>query len=648
MDVSQRSTRRVVRFGVFEVDLRAGELFKHGIKIKLQQQPLRVLALLLEHPGEVVTREDLRQAIWPAGTFVEFDVGLDAAIHKLRSALGDSAESPRLVETLPRRGYRFIAKVESVAAVEAAQSERPPEEQASTAAEAVSLPKRRPLLWAAAMAIGVALLLAVNTGGLRVRLLGRSAAPRIQSIAVLPLGNLSGDSAQEYFAEGMTEALVTRLGKTGGLGGLRVISHTSAMHFKGTRETLPQIARQLHVDGVIEGAVLRVGNRVRVTAQLIEASTDRHLWAETYERDLRDVLGLQDAIARAITNEVQIRVSSSQLSPVASRARPVDPDAYDLYLRGRSEWNEWTEEGTRKSIEYFQQAVQRDPGYAPAWAGLSDAYTQLGQFNLLPPKLAWFKAKAAATRAVQLEEGLSEAHESLAGVLLLQWSWSAGEKEYQRAIALNPNNAVAHQGYGNLLSATGQAELAIREMRRALELDPLSPNKQNSLAATLHRAGRYDEALQYFREIPDPDLNSEGRHRRIGAIYERKGMLGEAMAEWLMALRFGGKQDVAASDERDYRASGYDVAKKTYLWGDLRARKAQPRPPPYNIAGDFALLGERDSAFAWLERAFRERRGVLALLTVDERFEALRPDPRFRDLARRMGLPDTAVQDSVF
>jgi len=654
MEVPQQSARRVVRFGVFQVDLRAGELFKQGIKIKLQQQPFRILALLLEHPGEVVTREDVRQAIWPAGTFVEFGVGVDAAIHKLRTALGDSAENPRLVETLPRRGYRFIATVDSVAASEAGESERPAEEQASTAAEAVPLPKRRPLLWAGATAIGVALLLAMNTGGLRVRLLGRSPAPRIQSIAVLPLGNLSGDSAQEYFAEGMTEALVTRLGKTAGLGGLRVISHTSAMHFKGTRETLPQIARQLHVDAVIEGAVLRVGNRVRVTAQLIEASTDRHLWAETYERDLRDVLGLQDAIARTITNAIQITLSSSQQSPVASTPdRPVDPEAYDMYLRGRAEWNEWTEQGIRKSIEYFQRAVQRDPGYAPAWAGLSDAYTHMGQFLLLPPRVAVFKAKAAAERAIQLDETLPEARVSLASALLLQWSWSAGEKELQRAIALNPNNALAHQWYGWLLSARGQFDAAIREMRRALELDPLSPNKQNSLAATLHRAGRYDEALQYFSDLPDPDLNSESRHRRIADIYERQGRFDETIAEWLLVLRLGGKQEVAASVERDYRTSGFAAAKRTYLWGHLReaggrAQNAHPRPRPYSIAGDYALLGERDSAFAWLEQAFRERVGVLMFLSIDDRFETLRSDPRLRDLARRVGLPDTAVQDSVF
>jgi len=613
----------VLRFSDFEVDLRAGELRRRdGTKIKLQQQPFRVLVLLLQRAGDVVTREELRQAIWPAGTFVEFNLGLDTAIYRLRTALGDSAETPQFLETLPRRGYRFIAPVDRV----------------------VPAPPQRPRIARQLLyAFGALAVLTLGYG----LLARRAATPRIHSIAVLPLENLSGDSAQEYFAEGMTEALVTRLGKTGGL---RVISHTSARHYKGTRETLPEIARRLHVDAVIEGAVLRVGNRVRVTAQLIEASTDRHLWAETYESDLRDVLGLQDAIARAITNEVQIRLSSSQPSPVAStRARPVDPDAYDLYLRGRAEWNEWTEQGSRRGIEYFQRAVQKDPGYAPAWAGLSDAYDHLGRFGFLPPRVALSKAKAAALRAIQLDETLSEAHVSLAMVLLQEWSWSVGENELQRAIALNPNNSEAHQRYGYALSYRGQFDAAIGAMQRALELDPLSPNKQNSLAATFYRAGRYDEALQYFREVPDPDFNSVSRHLRIAAIYERKGRLGEAMAEWLVALRLSGKQEVAASVERDYRSSGYAAAKRTYLWGDLREarRRAQndyPRPLSWDIAGDYALLGERDSAFAWLERAFRERDGALAFFTVDDHFYALRSDPRFRDLARRMGLPDSGVQ----
>lgn len=629
----------VIRFGSFEVDLRAGELRKQGTRIRLQQQPFRILALLLERPGEAVTREDLRQAIWPTTEFGSFDEGLDAAIYKLRGALGDSAENPRFIETLPRRGYRFIAALDN-----AVEPPRP-----EPAGQAASVAKRKSLMWVGGLAVLVAALLAIGMGGLPIRSLGRVAAPRIRSIAVLPLANLSGDSAQEYFADGMTEAIVTRLGMSPGL---RVISHTSAMHYKGTRETLPEIGRELNVDAVVEGAVLRAGSRVRVTARLVEASTDRHLWAETYERDLQDVLGLQDAIAQAIANEVQIRVSSSQQSPAAStRSRPVDPEAYDRYLRGRAEWNERTARGFRRSIEYFAQAIQKDSGYAPAWAGLSDAYAGLGAFNFLPPNVAWPKAKAAALRAIQLDETLSEAHVPLALVLLhLEWSWSGADQEFRRSIVLNPNNGFAHEAYGHLLSARGEFEAAIGEMQRALELDPLVPERQFSLAATFYRAGRYDEALQHFREVPDPDATPEARHLRIAAILERRGRLREAMAERLLALKLSGKEEVAASVEREYRSSGYAAAKRTYLWGDLReAQRAQnvyPRPHSLDIAADYALLGERDRAFEWLERAFRERDWPVVFLAVDDRFEGLRSDRRFRDLARRIGLPDTGVRES--
>ncbi len=272
------------------------------------------------------------------------------------------------------------------------------------------------------MLSAVALSLAANIGGLRDRLTGGANPGKIHSIAVLPLRNLSSDPAQEYFADGVTEALITNLGK---VGGLRVISRTSAMHYKGSHQTLPEIARQLHVDAVVEGAVLREGNRVRITTQLVEASTDRHLWAETYESDLRSVLALEDKVARAITNEVKLRLSLQEQTRLAS-ARPVNPEAYDAYLKGRHQWDDWTEEGLKKSIEYFSHAVKQDPDYAPAWAGMADAYGLMSLFGFVPPEVALPKAKAAASRAIQLDETLSEAHVSLAGIHLhLEWSWSA-------------------------------------------------------------------------------------------------------------------------------------------------------------------------------------------------------------------------------
>jgi TolB-like protein/DNA-binding winged helix-turn-helix (wHTH) protein/tetratricopeptide (TPR) repeat protein len=612
----------VIRVGSFEVDLRAGELRKDGTKVKLQQQPFRVLALLLEHPGEVVTRDELRRAIWPDTAFGSFDEGLDATIYKLRTALGDSAERPRYVETLPRRGYRFIAPVDGGVAPASPPS------------------KRKPLVLAGGLTALLALLV-VSGGGLLARFRGRAPTVRIRSIAVLPLANLSGDPAQNYFADGMTEALITDLGR---IPDLRVISHTSAMHYRGTQETLPEIARQLNVDAIVEGGVLREGNRLRITAQLVEASTDRHLWAESYERDLPDVLALQDEVARAVTDEIETKLAT-RTRPRIARARSVNPEAYEAYLKGRDAWNTWTEGSLKQSVAHFERAVREDPDYGPAWAGLSDAYVLLGLFGFVPERVALPKARAAAVRAIHLDEMLSEAHVALSSLLLhVEWSWSAAEEEARRAIALNPSNAMAHQWYGYYLSAMGRFDPAIAEMRRALELDPLSPNKQNSLAATLYRAGLYDEALQRFHEVPDPDANSWRRHQRMAAVYDRKDMPREAAAELLTALTLSGKKASAALVERAYRSSGYAEAKKTYLREDLRdmerrVNQPYPRPLSFDIAGDHALLGERDKAFEWLDRAFQEREGGLMFLNVDDRLEGLRSDPRFTALARRLRLP---------
>ena len=656
-----------IRFGVFELDLRSGELRKLGIKIKLHNQPFQVLATLLEHPGEVVTREQLRRKLWPADTFVDFDVGLNSAIKKLRDALGESAEAPRYVETLPRRGYRFIAPVEQVvpgttgceaAEILAQRTASVAKTPASTESTAVTPSPRLPeiderrtrtvrgryllTLAGAGAAVLLGMLLTLNTGGLRQRLLRASAAGRIQSIAVLPLENLSGDPAQEYFADGMTDALITDLAQ---VSALRVISRTSVMRYKGTKKPLPEIARELNVDAVVEGTVVRSANRVRINAQLIQALPEHHLWANAYERDVADVVALQGDVARAIATEIQIKLTPQEQTRLA-RVQRLDPEVLEAYLKGRYEWNKWTEEGLKKSIEYFEQAIQKDPNYAQAWAGLSDTYQLLGIFGFWPPEVAAPKAKAAALKALELDETLSDAHASLAGVLWLQErSWSAAEKELQRAIALNPNNAWAHQTQGYHLSCAARFDEAIAEMKRARELDPLSSNKQQSLAATLYRAGRYDEALQQFREVPDGDVNAERRHRWMATIYERKGRQKEAMAELLTALRVAGEKDLGERVERKYVSYGFFEAKKTFLWGDIREKQKRAKTGvvqrswiSYWIAADYAMLGETDKAFEWLDKAFREGPNLM-YLKVDDNFEALRSDPRFQELARRIGLP---------
>lgn len=610
----------VVRFGPFELDIQAGELRQGGARIALPQQPLKVLTLLLEHPGEVVTREELRRAIWPTTEFGGFDEGLGAAVYKLRTALGDSGKHPRYIETLPRRGYRFVGAV---------------------AAPEPSAPRRSG--WPAAAGFAVllaAILLELSAGGLRARRSDPGAPHRIHSLAVLPLVNLSGDSTQEYFADGMTEALTANLGR---LAELRVISRTSAMHYKGTRVALPQIARELGVDAVVEGSVVRVGQRVRITTQLIEAASDRHLWAATYERQLRDVLALQDEVVRAITNEVRITLTAPNERRSAD-TRVVDPEAYDAYLRGRAAWNEWTDAGLRRSVIYFEQAIAKDSSYALAWAGLADAYRLLGLFGDLPHEVALPRAKAAALRAVALDETVSEAHVALAEVRLFDWDWAGTRAELTRAIALDPSNALAHQWNGYVLADLSRFDSALAEMRQALALDPLSPNKQNSLAATLYRARRYDDALRYLAEVPDPDANSELRHRRMAAIYERAGQLGQSIAELRSAATLAGKPEIGTLVEREYRRSGFAAAKQAFLWADVRdmerrARGAYPRPLSTDIAADYAQIGERDKAFAWLEHAVRDHDGTLMHLRVDDRFDTVRSDPRFTALLERLRFP---------
>jgi TolB-like protein/DNA-binding winged helix-turn-helix (wHTH) protein len=639
-----RDTGRRLRFGAFQVDLQSREVTHEGARVKLQDKPFQILELLLAEPGKLVTREEVRRKLWPADTFVDFEAGLNTAMRKLRDALQDDAKTPQFVQTVQRHGYRFIAPIETIQPVGSAADgasttrteNRSGQRERDGARHRHFRTRYVPVLAGVALTAVPVLLLTLNVGDLRHRLLGRTAPRHIRSLVVLPLENLSGDPAQEYFADGMTEALITNLGK---IGRLRVISRTSAMHYKGAHKKMSEIANELNVDAAVEGAVLRSGGRVRITAQLVEASSDRHLWAQAYERDLQDVLLLQDELAQTIAKQVQIKLSLEEQTRLAT-ARRIDAEALEAYLQGREQWNKWTEEGVRKSIEYFEQAVHKDSADAQAWAGISDAYNLLYMFGYSPSEEALPKAKTAALRALELDNSLSEAHVSLACVM--RFEWTAKEKEYQRAIELNPNNAMAHQYYGYNLSALGRFDEAIAEMKRALELDPLTPNKQNSLGATFYRAGRYDEALEQFREVPDPDANSESRHQRMAAIYERRAQQREAVNELRIALTLAGEKELATSVEQKFNSSGYWPARETFLWGDLRekqkrAKKGQPALA-LAIAGDHAALGEKDRAFAWLEKSFQEREGGLMYLNVDDRFAALRSDPRFQNLVHLIGL----------
>jgi TolB-like protein/DNA-binding winged helix-turn-helix (wHTH) protein len=638
-------TRRL-RFGAFEVDVRACELRKHGLKIKLQDQPFQVLALLLERPGEMVSREELRQRLWPADTFVDFDVGLNNAIKRLRDALGDSTEIPRYVETLPRRGYRFIAPLINASLSEAESPQPAPKptieqqpshtsEGAVTEVPALSGAHSRRMIWASAAVLLALLVLLVGLkgGGWRRMLLARATPVHISSLAVLPLENLSGDPAQEFLTDGMTDALITNLAQ---ISSLRIISRTSVMRYKGTRKPLQEIARELNVDGIVEGTVTRSGDRVRVDAQLIEASTDRHTWARAYEREIGDVIRLQNEVAQAIASEIQVKLTPEEQARLA-RKETLDPQAYELYLRGRYFWNKRSKASVQKSIEYFQQAIQREPNYALAYAGIADAYIIRTD---LPPQERFSKSKAAATTALQMDDGLAEAHNALAmSLYLYDWDWAGAEKEFQRALALNPNYATAHQWYGQYQRSMGSKNWAA-EVQRAHELDPLSLIFAGGGWAVA--SGQYDLAIEIIHKKLELDPNFASGYVSLGDVYARKGMYREAIAQIQKGVNLSGGAPEDLSDlGYTYGVSGnrWEAVKILHQLMLLSERRYVR---PFDIALVYVGLGEKDLAFDWLQKAVTDRSIPLIGLNSAETYgktDSIRSDPRYAEMKRRIGLP---------
>jgi len=488
------------------------------------------------------------------------------------------------------------------------------------------------------------LLLALNVGGLRDRLLGRTAAPRIESLAVLPLANLSGDPEQEYFADGMTEELIADLSQ---VSALRVISRTSVMQYKSTKKSMPEIARELKVDGVIEGSVLRSGDQVRITAQLIQAATDKHLWAQSYKRDLRDVLVLQDEVAQAIASAIKIKLTPQEQVQLAS-ARPVNPEAYEPYLKGRYYWNKRTPETLKKSLEYFQQAIEEDPAYSLAYAGLADSYAMLGagSYQVLPPKEAYPKAEAAAMKALELDSTLAEAHASLAwSKMQFDWDWQGAEREFKQATELNPGYANAHHWYALYLTITGRHAEALAEDRKAESLDPLSLIISTDVATeALVPTGRYDEAMKQCRKALEMDPHFAEAHSCLADSYEGKGMYQEANAEFQKAFELSGGNLVYLSRVGYTYALAGRRGDAIKILNGLKARSKREFVWPDLLAYIYAALGEKDQAFTWLEKAYDERCVHLLIdpvphVRIRALWDPLRSDPRFQDLLRRMNFP---------
>jgi TolB-like protein/DNA-binding winged helix-turn-helix (wHTH) protein/Flp pilus assembly protein TadD len=636
MQLANHPPRRL-RFGVFEADPRLGELTKHGKRLPLQEQPFQLLAMLLERPGELVSREDLRAKIWPQ-TIVDFDHGLNKAISKIRDALGDSAENPRFIETVARRGYRFLADVAVV-------QDGPPERAAGDPAlQADAGPLARPeagissrappraLTWRLA-GFGLALVLAAALSWILYT--SRNSAPTIRSLAVLPLGNLSGDTSQDYFADGMTEELITQLGQ---ISALRVISSSSVMRYKGAGKPLAEIARELNVQAVVEGGVLRSGDRVRITAQLIRVPADEQMWAQSYEGDLRDTLALQSKVAQAIAEQIRATFSRRQQAALR-KPRTVSPDAYEAYLKGRYFWNKRTGDGLKKAIDYFSRAIEMDRTYAEAYSGLADSYALAGDwlYGVLSPQDAFRQARAAATRALALDETLGEAHTSLAFALdLYAWDWAAAEKEYKRAIELNPGYATAHHWYGWHLLVMGRNSEGIFEMRRAESLDPLSLIISADLAEALCIAHLYDESVQQSKRTLDLDPNFALAHYQLGQALAQKHLHDEAIAELQRAIELSGHSGAFDSNlAYVYAVSGRKVEAENII-KDLEARPDKNPSIDANIALVYVGLGDHDQAMIWLNKAYEARFNPSILLRPG--FDPLRSDARFEDLRRRLGL----------
>lgn len=638
-----------VRFGAFEADVSSGELRKHGLRIKLPDQSFHILVMLLERPHQVVTREELGKKLWPVETFVDFDHGLNNAMNRLREALGDTADAPHFIETLPRRGYRFIAEVDgtvqtAVAALAtAAPTPEPPTvpvERLPTEAAAAPRPRRTgQKLWIGALTLAgiVALLLGANVGGLRDQLRGKSSPPRIQSIAVLPLDNLTGDPAQEYLVDGMTDALITELAQ---ISALKVTSRQSMMQYKGTKKPLPEIANELSVDAVVEGSVTHSGNTIGVNAQLIEAATDRHMWARPYQYELRDIVTLHREVARDIVNEIKVKLTPQEQARLA-QAKAVNPGAYQDYLQGRYYWARWNLEGYQKAIEYFQRAIALDPNYAPAYAGLSDAYRMLSFRGPVRPEINMPKAEAAARKAVELDNTLSEAHESLAGIQYrFHWNWVEAESEYKRALQLDPNSALAHHEYGVFLRTAGRYEEAIPQAQRAWELDPLNVHARVGLGIALYIARRYDEAVKSLHETVMMAPDSEG-HFILGVAYQHGGNLPAAIAELEKTVKFEDHNPVYAAALGNAEASAGHTVRARELLAELVRRSAKEYVTPYDMAVVEVGLGHTTEAIGWLEKAYQDHSFPLATINSWPWFDPLRSDPRFQDLVRRIGLDPT-------
>ena len=636
------SVSKILCFGVFQVDLRSGELYKAGLKVKLQHQPLQVLTILLQRPNGVVTREELRAKLWPTDTFVDFEHSLNTAVRKLRDALGDCAENPIFIETIPRKGYRFIAPLEVPASAGLGElptpAQIPPPETPAVATPGVATWNgKRTTVLVPGIVIVIGLVGMLGWKIVHDRRVAAESAPQIRSLAVLPLTNLSGDPNQEYFTDGMTDELITDLAQ---LANLRVISRTSVMRYKKSEKNLREIAQELDVDAVVEGTVARLGNRVRIRVQLVRTADDRHLWAEAYEREFQDVFLLQNDAAHEIAEQVGVNVMNSQQEQLAGRKSPMKPEAYEAYLRGRFYSRTGRPEDVQKAEANFQQAIRDDPQAAPAYAALADVYTfetYTGTYLGTSRKEAAANARSLARKALELKPDLVEAHIAMTGIAEIDWDWAEAEKHYRRALLLEPGSSNAHLSYGMFLAAQGRFKQAIPETQLALQLDPVSAETHASSAFTYYLAGEFDHAIEQGKKALQLDPGFQDAHANLMYSYIQKHMYEEAAQEFgRFAAMWQYSSESANEIEGAYKRGGIRAFLNKQI--ELNARGRIPPLTSFDLACLYALLGEKDKALEYLEMAWKARDPEMGFIKVQPELASLSSESRYRDLVQRMGL----------
>ena len=644
---SDVQARRRYRFGVFQLDTASGELYKHGIRIKLQDQPCQVLTVLLERVGEVVTREDLRQRLWDHDTYVDFDHSLNISINKLRDALGDVAANPRFIETLPRKGYRFLA---AVSVEEVSDNRTPPPTPvidppiadvpvlSSTGSDSqqTTLPKGS-MRW---LGIAILALVVAAIGGW---LWWKQAAPdkaaksgRVM-LAVLPFEDLTGDEGNEFFVAGLHDELIAQLGRLYP-SRLGVIARTSSVQYAGAHKPIDQIGRELHVDYVLDGTIRSVNGKFRVTAELIQVSDQTHLWVETYEPGMSDILMMQEDVARRVSQVLSMEFLPDTIQKMEQNTTE-NAEAHEAYLRGRFLWSQETHQSLDKAVAEFQKAVSLDPKYALAYVGLADTYNVLGSYGFIPPEQALPKGKAAAAKALDLAPNSSDAYGTMAfAAFYYDWNWSETEELFRKALSINPNNQVAHEFYASYLHAMGRLDEADKQIRIAQDLDPLSGWVRDDKGWILLSRHRPEEAAVEFRKAIELNPRFPAAHLSLAVAYSRLKQYDKAFQEVKEAERLGGSPTRILEIRGSLQAMSGDIAGAEATAETLKSGKISGRMSPYSVALIYTALGRKSEALDWLDRAFQEKDTWTVWTKVLMEWDSLRDEPRFKELQRKLNL----------